>query len=283
MTASTMPQDQLTRMENLVLELKKAFKQHCKSWAFQVEVAPTTLGLHMQCRFSLNSKMRLNGAKAILPESLMSKAHLSPTSRDNSSNVHYVVKKDSRFYGPFSDKDRSMPRQLRPFQNQLLPWQASVRSLLLHFDPRVIHVVVTEGNIGKTSLVGLMLVKGEAAYVPLMSSYKDLMRAVMSQDHADAYLVDIPRALPVGNELYAASETLKSGYAFDDRYSFKWRLCDSPGICFFTNHEPNHDFLSEDRWIIWNVIDNRLVLKYGTPHEYFHDYITNPVVDCYSH
>lgn len=104
----------------------------------------------------------------------------------------------------------------------------------------------------------------------------------MCQDHASAYLVDIPRALPVGNEIWAAAESLKDGYAFDDRYSFKYRLMDSPGICFFTNTMPPLQFLSEDRWAIWNVRNDVLVQAYGDIQESFHDCLQNPELNCYS-
>jgi hypothetical protein len=267
-----LPQPQRDRLLQLVDEMKKALKKGCKKWAFQTEQAPTTGRLHFQLRFSAKSKCYLNGAKNLLPPRLAVKAHLSPTSRENSSNSFYVTKEDSRFFGPFLDTDVQMPRQLVPFQHSLLPWQAQLRRLLLHWDPRCIHCIVTEGNIGKTSLMGLMLVWREAAFVPLMSSYKDLMRSVMDQEKMPAYLVDIPRALDVGRELWSALESVKSGYAFDDRYQFKWELFDSPGICVFTNHQPPMgQVLSEDRWAVWSVEDDRLVQTAGNRRDYFEE------------
>lgn len=273
MCHKTLPPAQVNHLNEVISTCKKMLRQHCKKWAFQVEVGTSARRLHLQARFSLKLKQRLAQVRLLFPEQWRNRAHLSPTSKENSSNTFYVLKEDTRFFGPFSDTDVELPRQLIPFERSLLPWQDSLRKLILHWDPRVIHVVVTEGNIGKTSLMGLMLVWKEAAFVPLMSTYKDLMRAVMDQEKKPAYIVDIPRAFKTGTELWAALESVKSGYAFDDRYNFRWALFDSPGIVVFTNMEPPHGHLSEDRWVIWGVQNNRLVQTFGDTHPYFSQYL----------
>ena len=267
-------ENQKDQVERDVIALKKALREHTKKWAFQLEVAPTTRRLHLQLRFSLKLKQRLSGAKSVIPSNLAATAHLSPTSKEGSQNIFYVTKEDSRFWGPFLDTGMEMPRQLLPFTKQLLPWQDSMRSLLLHWDPRTIHVVVNEsGNLGKSILMGLMVCRKEAVFVPLMSTYKDLMRAAMDQPKHGAYIVDIARAFQTGNELWAALETMKTGYVFDDRYTFKMEMIDSPGIVVFTNTMPPMSALSADRWAIWTIEDGQLKLIAGVFHDYFSEYV----------
>lgn len=67
--------------------------------------------------------------------------------------------------------------------------------------------------------------------------------------------MDMPRAMKKDKlgGMYSAIETIKDGYAWDDRYQFKEKAFDSPNIWIFTNTAPDMDLLSRDRWKIWGV------------------------------
>jgi hypothetical protein len=75
-------------------------------------------------------------------------------------------------------------------------------------------------------------------------------------------MIDMPRAIKKDklNGFYSAIESLKDGYAFDDRYKFVEKIFDSPCIWVFTNTYPDTDLLSEDRWKFWHVGGTELYL-----------------------
>ena len=78
---------------------------------------------------------------------------------------------------------------------------------------------------------------------------------VMDTPKVPLYIIDIPRAVNKDRlfQLFGAIETLKDGYAYDDRYHFREAYFDCPNIWIFINHKPNLDLLSRDRWELWHL------------------------------
>lgn len=72
---------------------------------------------------------------------------------------------------------------------------------------------------------------------------------------AKVYLIDIPRAFNQDKlrAMWAAIESVKDGYAYDDRYSFKEKCFDCPVIWVFMNQQPDVLTLSSDRWRFYSV------------------------------
>jgi len=54
---------------------------------------------------------------------------------------------------------------------------------------------------------------------------------------------------------------VKDGYCFDDRYKFRDALFDIPNIWIFTNQDLPYDLLSRQRWRLWTVQNDELLLK----------------------
>lgn len=227
---------------------------HCKAWAFQLERGEITGKVHYQGRVSLKEKSRL-------PKHLLVGAHWSVTSAENRDNFFYVTKEETRVEGPWTDKDKYIPRQVRDIV--LRPWQQAVVDKSKEWDTRSINLIYdTDGNIGKSILCTYMGVHGMGAQLPFVNNYKDLMRMVYSV-HASCYLIDMPRAINKDAlfQLYGGIETIKSGFAFDDRYEYKYRYFDCPSIWVFTNSLPDPDLMSRDRWNIWSVESGNLIRR----------------------
>lgn len=55
----------------------------------------------------------------------------------------------------------------------------------------------------------------------------------------------MPKLAP---RLFAAFETLKSGYLYDKRYHAKYKYIKPPRIACFTNTQPDVSLLTGDRW-----------------------------------
>lgn len=247
---------------NLV-DLKKWCINNCKKWCFQKEVSKSGFE-HFQGRVSLKRKMRLS---AIIDNSPTT-CHWSPTSNENRKNDFYVTKDDTRVDGPWSDELESkkifVPRQIANIKNWF-PWQKSVIDLCDTWDPRCINLLIEKkGNVGKSSLCCYLDVFSKAINIPFINDYKDLMRSVMDQEKIGAYTFDMPRAMKKDKlfQLYGAIETIKSGYAFDDRYKFTKCWFDSPAIIIFSNNEPDLSLLSKDRWKLWTINKDKELVPY---------------------
>jgi len=82
-----------------------------------------------------------------------------------------------------------------------------------------------------------------------------MMRMVCDMPTARMYLVDMPRSLNKDRlyQFYSGIETIKDGYAYDDRYKFKEKFFDCPNIWIFSNILPDMDMLSKDRWKLWSI------------------------------
>lgn len=240
-------------------EIKEWLLKNCKKWSFQWEQGAQG-SKHFQGRFSLKVKKRVNTVGAPF------NWHLSITSKENSTNMFYVNKEDTRIAGPWGDDDEVIyiPRQIREIEN-LRTWQEQIRSQVGVWDKRSINVVYcVGGNIGKSTLLGYFRAFKLARVLPPVNDYKDLLRMVCDMPVSRCYCIDMPRALNKDRlyGFYSAIETIKDGYAYDDRYRFKEICFDCPNIWIFTNTLPDTTMLSNDRWKIWMVDDDEVLIPY---------------------
>ena len=237
-------------LESFRLSLVKTLRKYCKKWTFQEEVGSSGYR-HYQGRVSFKVKTR--------KPNIGLTAHWSLTSDENRENMFYVTKEDSRVGGPWADTDMYIPRQIREIA-KLYPWQQKIVDDRLIWDTRHINIIVDiKGNIGKSILKTWIGVKGLGRALAFQNDYRDLMRMVMDTDKKSLYIVDIPRALKKDHlfQFFSAIETLKDGYAFDDRYNFREAYFDSPNIWVFTNVWPDEGLLSPDRWKFWRISHQR--------------------------
>lgn len=248
--------------------MKDFFNKHCKKWAFQKEQGTQTGYLHWQCRFSLNGKHTENAVKALLFGEDIEAFHVSRTSKNATKGpAFYVIKEYTRVEGPWTDQDPA-PIPLTKTSRKLdelglLPWQNSLMLETMDYNDRRIHCVVDkDGNNGKGALCKWAYVKGLAQLIPPFNNYGDLIQFAFSRPRASLYLIDMPRAMPKKNlfEMYQGIETLKDGYMFDKRYKGQFELIDEPNIVVFTNTPPKKRYLTRDRWRVWTVENEELVV-----------------------
>jgi len=244
-------------------EVVAFLKEHCKHWAFQKEKGEQTGFEHWQVRISLGVKRRKDEFIALGKSAGITKWRVSPTSTDNRlpAKAFYILKPETRIDGPWTSDDEVIyiPKQIRDIE--LRAWQAQIVRDATQWDQRHINVVLeTVGNKGKSILVTYCGVNKIGRAIPPVNDYKDIMRMVMDMPTSSLYLVDMPRAIEQKKlrEFFAGLEELKSGHAWDDRYSFKEKWFDCPNIWVFTNVMPNLAYLSADRWVIWHIIDDKL-------------------------
>jgi len=266
--------------ESTPTQLIAELQQMGKKWVFQGELsAPTEKNpegfKHWQIRVSLWKKMRapqLWALKTRMP--LLHHAHVTITSNEvaqsftNDAEAFYITKADTRIEdeGPFSDRtDKPVFIQKEVQQmidGELRPWQKQIVDSRDVYDARTINVVVDEeGNSGKSAITAYLRAKGLAVCAPAMDAAADYMALVLAKDKLGMYIFDLPRAIPKKNmnQLFAAIEQIKDGYAFDRRYKFRDETFERPVIWVFSNTPPPMECLSADRWCFWEV--DRTVMK----------------------
>lgn len=240
--------------------IKKLLEEFCKSGTFQKEESPETNYLHYQGRISLNKKLTLGQLIKSTPETLKG-IHWSITS-NNCEDMNYCSKEFTRIDGPWTlhKEEEYIPRQIREIK-QLYEWQSTIINKLDIWDKRSINMLYCpNGNIGKSTLIGYVRAYKLGRALPPVNDYRDMLRMVCDLPTSKNYFVDMPRALKKDKlgSFYSAIETIKDGYAYDDRYTFKEKVFDCPNIWIFSNILPDFELLSTDRWKIWNVINNKL-------------------------
>lgn len=235
-----------------------------KHYVFQLEQGDTGYR-HYQGRMSLIKKRRKPELLTLF-SSLERRVpnYLEPTCNveARTGDAFYMMKEDTKIAGAWTDKDKPVyiPRQIREIK-ELYPWQKSVVDSAKFWDTRHINMVYCPtGNKGKTSLVGWCRAYNIARVLPSVNEAKDMLRMVCDMPTSSMYLFDMPRSMNKDRlfGFYSAIETIKDGYAYDDRYAFKEKVFDCPQIWIFSNSLPDFNMLSTDRWIIWEIKEKEL-------------------------
>ncbi len=264
--------------------LIKFFKANCKKWVFQLEKGDSDY-IHWQGRFSLMKKRHKSKLLDLFEASNIKKPnYLSPTSKDNhKEEFFYAYKEDTRVRGPWSDKTEKLmkqvyiPRQLRNLE--LYPFQHQILDSSHVFECRNINLIYdTRGCVGKSTVASLGELVHGGIDMPPLNDFKELVAVAcnicmsMEQRNPKIMFFDMPRAIDKSRlyGMYSAIEQVKKGKLFDIRYNYKCWWIDSPQIWVFTNHLPDTNLLSPDRWKIWTVNEDRILEKW-TGHEIVHD------------
>jgi len=261
----------LTFNENSYKQLGAKLYPLVKKLVFQLEKGEEKGRLHYQGKFSLKTKIRGKGLETLLI-GILDGAKITPTTKENMNDWTYVSKYETRVAGPYTQEDFKpiyIPQQFRVAS--LYPWQSQIIEKLTKFEPRKINILLdTRTNIGKTTLWGYIRCHKLGRVIPPMSEYKDILRMVCDTrnagDKSSAYVLDVPKGMNHSKMVgfWNAIETLKSGYAYDDRNH--WKECapfDSPSIWIFTNTLPNLKKLQrDDVWNVWIVDENKNLIPY---------------------
>ena len=237
--------------------IQKQLNEICKKGNFQLEEGEKNGILHFQGRVSLKDRRRKTEIIKLATDTFLTGIHWSPTSNENKGNFDYVTKEFTRIAGPWDVKEKPLyiPRQVREIES-LRPFQQQIVDDAGVWDTRHINIVYDpSGNIGKSRLKLWIRAYKIGRIIPPVNDFKDMMRMVMDMPTSKLYLIDMPKAYKKDKlgGLFSAIETIKDGYAYDDRYHFQEKIFDCPNIWVFTNQLPDLELLSKDRWVIWSV------------------------------
>ena len=239
-------------------------------FAFQLE--KTEKGYwHWQCRVNLVKKLTVAIANKKLQEAIG--CNVSPTSsnvHENPKSFNYVMKEDTREDGPWTDELKldppaAMTRQLLKFltlvENDLMyPWQIQMLEELKNQDDRTIHHIYDPiGFSGKSIFCEYLSYLKLAHEMPMFKDMQDLIAFAFSFSVKPAYIVDMPRGLDKRKlaDFYSGIECLKNGFIFDKRFQGRMKRFDRPQVCTFGNAWPDVRLLSQDRWKLWQMCEDK--------------------------
>lgn len=247
--------------------LKKWLRENAKYWVFQLEQGDGGYK-HWQGRFSLRKKRYRPELLKLFNETGLKEPNFwQPTIKDEakSKSFSYVLKADTRLLGPFKDTDPSeqptadyIPSHLRNLT--LKEWQQFVidskkkrnlRKINLIFDP--------VGNRGKSVVASVAELYHGGIDMPPINDFKEMVALLcnicMDTNVRDPGLIfiDMPRAQRKDQlfGLYSAIEQIKKGKLYDTRHHYKCWWIEVPEIWVFSNTLPDMEYLSFDRWKLW--------------------------------
>lgn len=259
----------LSNKNNLDINiLKDTLCEVSKHWALQLEKGETGY-IHWQGRFSLMKRKRLGALiKLFKLYEQWDEVHFSPTANANTKNFNYVMKADTRIDGPWTDKDEEKfeTKQLQIFKGyKMYPWQKTLENKATDWCPRKIDMIYdTVGNQGKSIFSEYLEYTGVAEEIPPFRMMDDIFQWVASRPKKQCYIIDMPRALKKDKlaDFYAGIEIVKNGVCYDKRYKAVKKRFDRPRIFVFTNTLPNFNFMSPDRWVVWEINQKKILQKW---------------------
>lgn len=247
-----------------------------KHFVFQLEKGEQTSRLHYQGRVSLIKKKRPHLATKLFLETFKKflvgvSWYFKPTTKDEyiKGSFIYQMKLDTREDGPWSDKDMPsyIPRHIRGITPY--PFQQTVLDSMTEYDDRSIKCIIDpQGNNGKSILAALVRNAGGIT-IPCCGDTERLIATVCniltSKELRQPRLicVDLPRSINNARltMLMTAIEVIKDGYVYDTRNHYKDWSYDKPQIWVFTNNEIPSKYMSNDRWIFYDLHEKQLVQR----------------------
>lgn len=249
-------------------DLIKWLNEYSKAWTFQGETGDTGYK-HWQGRMSLVKK-RMKHQLITLFINIEPPNYLEPTTNVEHQKVaFYAMKTDTRTEGPYTDPSYKSNETFIPAIYKditLYPWQQQIieskkkrnmRKVNLIYDPR--------GNNGKSTLASVAELYHGAIDLPPINDFKELMALLcnicMDQNLRDPGLIfmDMPRAMRKDQlfGIYSAIEQIKKCKLYDQRHHYKCWWIECPEVWVFSNILPDLNYLSIDRWQLWEITEDR--------------------------
>jgi len=230
--------------ENFLDLIDPVFRAFGKKWAFQEETGAQGTK-HIQGVITCKKKCRDTEFK--LPKGI----HWEAMKGTWEEAVAYCQKDDTKTGGRWS---HGLKRPIETI-TELRPWQETIIEVIkTKPDDRTIHWYWSaKGNIGKSVFTKYLVVHHDAIFC-VAGIYSDICNLIFNNDMDERTIVifDLPRNN--GNHIsYSALESIKNGLISNTKYETGFKAFNSPHVIVFSNEEPEHKKLSEDRWHIINL------------------------------
>ncbi|AXH74707.1 MAG: Rep [Cressdnaviricota sp.] len=142
----------------------------------------------------------------------------------------------------------------RPWQKFFLELHATVPS-----DRHVYWLFDATGNMGKSQFSRYMMhtYPTQWHFCRRVATMRDFATVVESALHVHwdqwGWVFDLPKSIVIDSGFYECLECLKDGMITSTKFKGKSHILDIPHVIVFSNTLPDINYLSEDRWKIYNV------------------------------
>lgn len=236
-------------------------RANADKWVFQAE--DTGANPHYQGYIHVAKKVRPKSLAKEANDTLIGVELQAASTAGVASLKKYCMKRDTRVDGPWADKRIYMGGDLwEPAQQPNWQKQHFAHYLTDPDDRKLMWIYDPVGNNGKSKYLkwlsfrhsSLMLGYGHAA---------DLLNLVSKFPGRRHYGFNQTRSKPHNLQevdMYSAMESIKDGHFINLKYETNEVLMDPPHVTCFSNHLPQVNHVSLDRWLIFKITDNNLVL-----------------------
>lgn len=230
----------------------------CKEYYFQKEKGSLKdeAGdgyLHYQGCVATSRPMTFDQVKNLL----FNDAHIEAC-KDWFASKRYCSKLETREEGPWDHKSMFLNPKYQLQTASLYAWQKEVLSWLKEEpdDRHITWIYDTIGGAGKSKLV-LYAVDNLNATRFNTGNASDIAFAYKTET---IVCFDFQRAKEHVN--YSTMEDLKNGHLFSGKYESVAKRFNPPHVIVFANWLPEFKSMSLDRWIVYKIIDKKLVREY---------------------
>lgn len=224
-------------------------KKYGSKFITGLEKCPTTGRAHLQGYVQFESKKR---PMELFPNK---RIHWEKAKGSLEANVKYCSKELVISTNVF------VPRVCKIIKD-LYQWQKELLEILIQVpDERTIYWIwEKEGKCGKTSFSKYLSYHHNA--IVLEGKKNDILFCAANFE-TDIYIYDIERSLE-DYVSYSSIEKIKNGFYMCAKYESKPIMRACPHVVIFANFAPDRIKLSQDRWKVFKIQDERLVSDYTT-------------------
>lgn len=244
-------------LEEFETILCQKFKNFCDRWVCQEEIGKNGTP-HIQGTFKLKGRgLRFSQLKKMFPC-----WHLEKT-RNIEASFQYCQKDDTS-----SGKLWIFPEPEKPLKciEELKPWMKEIEGMCREEpDFRTINWLCDKkGNVGKSQFARYMFIKNSSiictggAAKDIANLVKNIIEGGRSLRNLSVFIFDIPRCVE-GKISYRALEEIKNGMVTNCKYETGTFVFNPPHVWVFSNEWPDVGKMSEDRWKLWTIIDDKLM------------------------
>ena len=143
----------------------------------------------------------------------------------------------------------------------MYPWQEKLDKVLQEEpnDRTIYWIWESAGNTGKSSYVKYQVIKHKAIFCD-GGKKADLINLVFNTDMdvVNTIIWDLPRSAG-SNVSYNTLESVKNGLVCNTKYETGVKAFNSPHVVVFANVPPDTSQLSQDRWVVLEIVDKDFV------------------------
>lgn len=243
--------------------INKHFDEICSKYVFQEEIGSCQ---HLQGHIQLKKKKRWSNIMDGCVATNSKKIHWEPT-KSKDSATKYCTKIKSR-NGKTFVKGFVIPEFIDCIQlKDFYEWQKEVLDLIENDNNRKIHWFYEKtGNTGKSALCKYLAIHNGA--LVLSNKGTDMKNGIVNYHKLTGFypkliVVDIPRSVDQKYLSWTGIEEIKNGLFFSSKYESGMVIMNSPCVLIFSNISPNRRKISNDRWVIKQIVSESLLDETG--------------------